>query len=214
MSGHPWQWYGGHTYAQHGEDLILLNIFKAIGIERPSYLDIGAHDPFVISNTALLYESGSRGINVDANAHLIEAFRKARPGDINLAVGVASEPGRRTFYAPSARSGLSSFLRQEVEGHGHLTEIEVEVTTVNAIVDEHAGGVFPHILSIDAEGMDMDIVRSLDLRASRPDVIVAEARAGAREMARVLAGQDYAPVFRAGSNTIFLHEVHRDWMFR
>ena len=76
------QLYGSRTYAQHGDDLAILNIFDMIGITRPSYLDIGAHDPFKISNTALLYLRGSRGINVEANPRLIEAFRVQRPDDV------------------------------------------------------------------------------------------------------------------------------------
>jgi hypothetical protein len=67
MTGHRDQWFGGRTYAQHGDDLAVLNIFKRLGIERPSYLDVGAYHPFDLSNTALLYERGSRGINVEPN---------------------------------------------------------------------------------------------------------------------------------------------------
>ena len=42
-----------NSYSQCGEDLLVDYIFKLRGIERPSYLDIGAHDPYYLSNTAL-----------------------------------------------------------------------------------------------------------------------------------------------------------------
>lgn len=213
VTGHPWQWYGGRTYAQHGEDLILLNIFKQVRIERPSYLDIGAHDPFVISNTALLYERGSRGINVDANPLLIEAFKKHRPDDTNLAIGVAPEAGHQAFYMLSDRSGLNTFVPGEIAGRGKTRSMEIETTTVNSIVQKHADGVFPNILSIDAEGLDMAILRSIDFSASHPDVVIAETRGGAREASDVLAKSGFYPIFRAGSNAIFLHEAHRRWLF-
>jgi hypothetical protein len=39
-------------------DVIVKFIFDCIGISKPTYLDVGAHHPY-ISNTALFYESGS-----------------------------------------------------------------------------------------------------------------------------------------------------------
>src|SRR5579871_5884717 len=65
--GHPHQIFGHLTYSQHGEDMIFANIFHIIGIEKPSYMDIGAYHPINISNTAYFYAKGSRGVNIDAN---------------------------------------------------------------------------------------------------------------------------------------------------
>ncbi len=88
--GHPDQAFGHISYSQHGEDLFLLNIFRLIGIETPSYLDLGAHHPWHISNTALMYHRGSRGVNVEANPILFEAFLTERPLDKNVNMGVVS----------------------------------------------------------------------------------------------------------------------------
>ena len=40
------------TYSQMGEDLIVSYIFKNLNIENPTYIDIGASDPFALSNSA------------------------------------------------------------------------------------------------------------------------------------------------------------------
>ena len=45
FEGSPDQGFGHVTYAQFGEDLIVANTFALLGIERPSYLDLGANDP-------------------------------------------------------------------------------------------------------------------------------------------------------------------------
>ena len=47
---------------------------------------MGAHHPERISNTKLFYDSGSRGINVEANPELHKIFLEERPEDINLNV--------------------------------------------------------------------------------------------------------------------------------
>ena len=55
------------SYSQCGEDLIMNFIFNNLRIEKPSYIDIGAHHPFWLSNTFFFYKKGSKGINIEAN---------------------------------------------------------------------------------------------------------------------------------------------------
>lgn len=83
--------YYKKSYAQHGKDVIIINLFKLLGIEKPSYIDIGDHHPYEISNTALLYELGSNGINIEANPNLLEEFKKERKHDINICCGIGSK---------------------------------------------------------------------------------------------------------------------------
>ena len=43
---------GKLSYAQQGEDIVLWQMLRgALGIERPTYLDIGAHHPVFNTNT-------------------------------------------------------------------------------------------------------------------------------------------------------------------
>jgi hypothetical protein len=79
--GHRDQKWGPTSYAQHGDDFQILNLFNLLGIDRPTYIDLGAHHPETISNTKLLYDRGSRGINVEANPNLFKAFESQRLGD-------------------------------------------------------------------------------------------------------------------------------------
>ncbi len=85
---HPDQAFGDKTYSQFGEDLILLNVFHKLGIEKGKYFDVGAHNPWNISNTALLYERGWRGVCVEAHTNQIGGFEFARPEDNLMNVGV------------------------------------------------------------------------------------------------------------------------------
>lgn len=201
---HRYQWFGGETFAQHGDDLIILNIFSRLAIERPSYLDIGAYHPFDLSNTALLYRRGSRGVNVDADPELIAAFKKQRPGDVNLAVGVADKVGERTFYRARER-GRSSFVQDYARPHDVRDSIVVPVTTANKLMESHG---CPDLLSIDAEGLEADIIASIDYRRFAPALICVEAPSfiggSDKTITATLTGVDYAPCFRAGSNLFFV----------
>jgi FkbM family methyltransferase len=210
---HPDQWYGGQTYAQHGDDLILLDIFNRLGIHKPSYLDVGAHHPFIISNTALLYKRGSRGINVEANPDLIGAFHEHRPEDINLNIGVAPTAGTMTFYIHGSHSGRNSFVRDAMRDCGFLGKMRISVVTIEDIVQEHANGEYPDLLSIDIEGLDHDVLASINYQRHPPKVICVESGVDKDDnsdaIRSLLTGVGYFPCWRAGVNIIFVRNEYR-----
>jgi len=217
---HPDQWFGCFSYSQHGEDLVILNVFYALGITRPTYLDIGAHHPINISNTALLYSRGSRGINVEANPNLIRTFHTLRPDDVTLNVGVSDTCGTMTFYMIDKFSGRNTFDKHAADmfvrenPQFSITEtMEIPVTTLNTIVDRYAAGVFPAFLNIDVEGWDDRILRSADFRSSSPCVICVEALSAGEDkidaIADVLEPADYSPYCKMGANMIFVRRAFK-----
>jgi FkbM family methyltransferase len=170
---------GKVSFSQCGEDLLIDYVLQLRGIHKPSYIDIGAHDPFSLSNTAIFYARGCRGINIEANPMLIGRFQGARPEDTNLNVGVGDSDGELDFFIMKD-STLSTFSEKEVnalKGYGHqLDRVErIKVRTVQAIVDQYAGGVFPDVMSLDVEGQDLAILRSINFNGSVPRVICVEA---------------------------------------
>lgn len=92
--------YYVRSYAQHGEDTLIFNMLtKVLKISKPSYIDIGAHHPYEISNTAIFYEHGCRGVNIEANPVLFKRFPVERPEDINICCGLGSENAGGGVYA-------------------------------------------------------------------------------------------------------------------
>lgn len=206
-SGQRW---GAITYAQHGDDLMLVNLCELLGLEKPSYLDLGAHHPVNISNTALLYERGARGVNVEANPRLIAAFKKHRPEDITVNIGVGPEKGELPFYVYSDDSGINSFSKDHVEFLKHIPVQRTEtlpVVTVNEIVEKYCGGRWPDLLLLDLEGMDFAVLESADFSESRPRVIVVEVRRGeSADLKSMLAARGYACYCRMSANLFFVQE--------
>ena len=167
------------SYSQCGEDILINYIFSLRGIKNPSYLDIGANDPFFLSNTAMLYSKGSRGINVEANPTLLDKFKRLRNRDVNVNVGISDKAEELEFYIMSDNT-LSTFMKAEYEAmlkqNGRLMEIKkIQLITVAELVDKYSSGVFPDLLTIDVEGMDFKILQSIDFSKTRPKVICVEA---------------------------------------
>lgn len=198
---------GNRTTADHGEDVILKVLFDGLGNYKPSYLDIGAFDPFHISNTALLYATGSRGINVEANPSLIGAFQKYRPEDLNLNCAVGPERcGSRTLYV-SENPGLSSLRQEFVEEL--VGEIEVPTWTIRDILDGHAGGEWPDLLTIDIEGEDLAVLaQALPNEGDRPIAVCVEwlrcTHDSSDEWRDFMPARNYALFCRTRSNMIWV----------
>lgn len=174
------------TYSQFGEDLIVGHLFNQLGIIQPSYLDVGANEPRYISNTYLFYTKGSRGVLIEPNPRLCEKLRKHRPGDVVLNAGVGLSESEAEFYVfPDFANGLSTFSKEEalhwetvgMQGLGKIPVqkvMRVPLITIDRIFKEYFPDRAPHFMSVDVEGLDLDVLKRLDFAASRPEVICVE----------------------------------------
>jgi FkbM family methyltransferase len=208
------QWYGDRTYSQHGEDLLIANIFKLIGAHKPTFIDLGAHHPTHISNTWLLYQNGSRGVNVDANQKLIDLFNQKRPEDVNVCVGVSATKGLGRFLMHDDLSGRNSFCQAEFDADPNLKvskTVDVELTTVNDLIVKHFGGFWPNFLSIDIEGLDYQVLETANFMwGNLPHVVCVEARKkDSWRFNSLMKHRGYFPVVRMGENLIFAADPHR-----
>src|SRR3989344_5781411 len=79
--------YGITHYSQNGEDIILVALFAKK--KNGFYVDVGAHHPERYSNTHLLYKNGWWGVNIDPDPDAMRLFKKRRPRDRNLCVGIS-----------------------------------------------------------------------------------------------------------------------------
>jgi FkbM family methyltransferase len=165
------------SYAQCGEDVIARTAFDMLRIPRPSYADIGAHHPYHLSNTYLFYREGSRGVNVEPDPDLLRVIARARPRDINLNVGIGPVAGVLDLFIMSSQS-LNTFSPREAaenesQGIRILDTRKVEVITINDLFEQYLSSA-PDFLSLDAEGLDYEILCSMDPTRFRPLLICVE----------------------------------------
>ena len=161
------------TYSQCGEDRILLSIFNTLGISKPTYIDVGANHPTNLSNTYLFYLNGSTGINIEPDPELIDSFNKCRPNDVNINVGIgigSVVEDLLDFYVMSNRV-LNTFSKEEAErvssyGSYSIESIKkIKVIPLQKIIESYFSlGKMPDFISIDVEGLDYQILETLDLK--------------------------------------------------
>lgn len=208
---HPDQHYGCFTFAQHGEDIVFMNIFKLLGIDAGRYLDLGAHHPETISNTKLLYEKGWRGVNVDANPYVMNEFDRQRPGDININAAVALTAGEVDLFLYSRQSGRNTIDPMEVERMRHWASPRetqrVPSLTINQVVQGYCKDQrFPDLLSMDIEGLDYDVLQSAAFDVfGFPKVVCVETRFhDTVRMQGMMVDKGFSLYMRTGENLIFV----------
>lgn len=178
----PWKAHEHATtcFSQCGEDLIVMYVFRALGIANPTYLDIGAFLPVFSNNTYLFYLAGSRGVLVEPNIDLTAELRRARPNDVTLPIGIGFSDKEDTLdYYRLDMPQLNTFDKERADslvkdGHRLVEVVKARLVPVNQVIAENFGGKAPDYLSIDVEGLDLSILKTLDFGKYRPKVICAE----------------------------------------
>jgi len=170
------------SYAQSGEDVIVAGILDVFSVPKPSYLDVGAFLPIFSNNTYLLYQRGGRGVLVEPNVDLIPELRSRRPRDTVLNVGVGlTEQTSADYYCMSVIQNNTfdkGDAERRVAASGGKLRIKrvvpIPLISINRIVAEHfpSGGL--DFLSIDIEGLDLAVLKTMDFTRCRPKVICAE----------------------------------------
>ena len=167
------------SYSQTGEDMIINFIFRARNISMPTFIDIGAYRPKLYSNTYFFYSNGSRGINIEPNPIGYKEFLSERPKDINLNFGIADKDQLLDYFVmnePSMNTFDSEYARELENNFGFriLSVMKIPVKTLTYVIENYHGNVFPDFLSLDVEGLDLEILKSIDYTKGVPKVICVE----------------------------------------
>lgn len=208
--------YALKSYSQEGEDMILKRLFE--GEENGFYIDVGAHHPKRFSNTNFFYKKGWRGINIDAMPGSMEIFNKQRPRDINIEQPISDKQHTLCYYAfnEPALNGFSKKLSDSRDGLASYKVIftkELQTVTLNSVLETHLPDNIKKIdfLTIDVEGLDFQVLKSINLKKYRPKVILVEILGSSlsdlydNEVSRYLENQGYKVYAKAVNTVIFKH---------
>lgn len=154
-------------YSQFGEDIILKHLLGKQS--KGFYVDVGCYHPKKFSNTYFLYKKGWHGINIDMEQHKIDLFKIARKKDINIHAAISDQSEK--YYIQSNKShdlfaALSKDNTNNTPIHTQtLTDILNSTRYKNQQID---------LLTVDAEGHDFKVLKSLDFATYQPKIVIVE----------------------------------------
>lgn len=172
-----WDEFAHPYWSQEGEDIILARIFPK---KQGFYVDIGAHHPKRFSNTYAFYRKGWHGINIDAMPGSMKAFSKQRPRDLNLEIPIAKEQKVLTYFQfnEPALNGFSerlSMSRDRSSSYKIISKREMQAYPLKDIFEQHlAHNQIIDFMSVDVEGLDLEVLQSNDWCNFRPKVVLVE----------------------------------------
>lgn len=167
-------------FSQLGETVAVRRLLK--GYPDRTFVEIGANDGVTASNTYGLLLDGWSGLSVEPNPRVYEKLRQnlaAFPKVTMVCCAASPKAGPvRLYLGKDDPQGLLSTISTEdsewfrqVRG----TEfVEVPGLPLTEILAQHEVPKRFALLVIDTEGMDLDILQTLDFSVYRPRLIVTE----------------------------------------
>ena len=155
------------SFSQEGEDLLADEF-----LGRPPtgfYVDVGALHPVRFSNTYLFYRRGWSGVNIEPSPGASEAFRRVRPRDVTLDVGVSDRPGAMVLFDRDRVASLEATTSYRCVG-----TVEVSVRPLRDVLAETAEKRPIDFLSIDVERQELPALQSSDWDRFRPTLVLVE----------------------------------------
>jgi len=173
------------SFSSDGEDYVLSKWLD--GMEKGIYIDIGAHRPIKGSNTFYFWLKGWRGVLVDPIPGNKITWQLLRSGDLIYNCGVVPrEKLGQSFYYYYFKnnSDNSTFDPKRVEfleknyNRKPTSKSKVELITVLDLMsraEKSFGNIDEvHLLNIDTEGFEAEIMNDFLLLGIKPWVVCAE----------------------------------------
>ena len=165
------------SYAQEAEDLVVERILD--GKKDGFYVEVGCHHPFRFSNTFLFYRKGWRGVCIDPLPGTKLLFNRHRPRDICVETGVDITSGSLNYYMfnePALNTFDETLARQRdnFKGYQIIKKIVVPVESLANILTTINEMPSIDILSVDVEGLDLQVLQSNDWVKFSPRIVIAE----------------------------------------
>ena len=187
--------------------------------DRGVFLDIGADDGVDRNNTLFFEQRGWTGICIEPSPSRFAALARNRCAEC-LNVAISATPGEVDFLDITGwGKGLSGIVRNY--DPRHLERIEIETTenpltaskqvvrvpavTLGSILSAR-GWRHVDYCSIDVEGSELDVLKSVDLSVVTFSVITVEDNYRNPALRAALEPHGYRLVATLGQDLVFAHE--------
>jgi FkbM family methyltransferase len=198
-------------YSQYGEEMILEKIFQ--NKQNGLCVEVGAADGLRYSNSRFLIESLNwRAILVEPHPDFFESLYSLykdndRVKIINAAVSETEGYADLFLYGRDIHAQVSTISAKQKErvihyhGDKFLTEPQkVKTITLSSIID----GLDVDFLSIDCEGVDMQVLQSNDWYKNRPYLFCIEHSMEEKELLDYTDSINYVQIYKNIGNTFFV----------
>lgn len=167
---------GKRSYAQSGEDVIAdIELGKK---KKGVYVDVGAFHPKLFSNTYLFYKRGWSGVCIEPRPGASGGFEKCRSRDKFVAMGVGAKKDVLEYFEfddTAANTFSKEQAEKSIKEAGRKLKRRINVAVMPLMDILAVNGVEEiDLMSVDVEGMDLEVLGSNDWERFRPKMVICE----------------------------------------
>lgn len=167
------------SFSLEGEDLILASLLREV--ELGVYIEVGANHPTRISNTYRFYQMGWTGLAVDGNDAFAPMWATQRPNDVFVQALVSDSVKDAEFlvFPDDTISTMDAQTSKRYASRFESKDIEVryvKTATLESLRVAHLPEGEIHLLSVDVEGEDLNVLKGGNLGVMKPGVVVVETK--------------------------------------
>jgi FkbM family methyltransferase len=201
------------SYSQYAEDLIIQSYFSR-KLKNGRYVDVGCHHPRRGSNTYGLYKKGWSGILIDLEKTKVLANQLSRRRDKVILAAVSDAEEWLEIFSDKSYS-TNTTIKKNQNSSNEKSIGHIKTQTLTNILDEQNFQKKFELLSIDVEGVDLQVLKGLNLKCYQPQIICIEnwkSKDGASgilssEIHQYLSDQSYELVAFSGLSTIYQRSI-------
>ena len=171
------------------------------------YVDVGANDPVLDSQSAHLEALGWRGLLIEPDPDCCELLRKTRTGSVvELACSSPENAGKQLLLN---RAGPHSTLEDKPIALGAVVRstVAVQCETLDAILHSHNAPVGFDLLSIDIEGHELVALSGFSFSAWQPKLVLIEDHVTHLKKHRLMQKNNYQLLMRTGLNSWYVPQA-------
>ena len=190
------------SYAQHGEDK-LIELLLPEGVN--TFIDIGANDGVLFSNSYKFAKKGAIGLCVEPSRN---SFRKLRLNHlfhpkIKCIQGAISDTAGDLFLHDHGYESTLSSVSKIKFGKSY----KVACYTFDQILDKFTDFMKVDLLSVDVEGHEEEVFKGLTNKNFMAKIIILESdKTETEELLSLHSLRAYRPLCSNGINTVLVHK--------
>jgi FkbM family methyltransferase len=204
-------------YSQYGEELVLWRYFK--NKRRGFLIDVGAADGVRYSNSRYLLSNFSwGGILIEPHPEFRKKLHYLYDENDNIRIcnyAVAKENMKRPFYMygmdkhAQVSTVSDDFRKRVINKHGdkYLSPIDVETMPLKRLLIEYECPNEIDFMSIDTEGLDMEVLQSMDWKRFDVNLVCIEHSMGKNTLNDFMDTIGYSFYDETAGNSFYAKET-------
>jgi len=145
------------------------------------FIDIGAYDGIIGSNTYIFEQIGWKGICIEPQPNIFRQLKRNRKCDLyNVALSSRSGENVEFFQAHNApalsglNEGMEDSHKNWAKEYGKVDIIKINTITFDKLMEKYPDLTYIDFISIDVEGHEMEILENINFKKYRFGLITIE----------------------------------------